>query len=92
MKAIILVVASIFLISPNLYAKGGMKDKKPNMEEHKAKVLENLEKRISSLNEFKSCVNGAKEQGDIKNCRKAHQDRIKDLRPEGGRGRGRHHD
>lgn len=44
-----------------------------HLEEQKAKVSQNVDKRIESLNKMKSCVQSAADQAAIKNCREAHR-------------------
>ncbi len=88
---IILVFLSISVLS--LTASAGEGGKKPSLDERKAKVSSHIDRRISSLNDFKSCVNKASEGEQIKACREKHQAEMKKMRAENPgrkRGKGRH--
>jgi hypothetical protein len=51
-------------------------------EEKKAKLTENIDKRISNLNEMKSCVAGAKDKSALKECRKKMKEFKDDMKEE----------
>jgi hypothetical protein len=49
---------------------------------HKAKVLENSDKRIAAISEFKECANAAVDQNAMMVCRKTELNKIKALKVE----------
>ncbi len=86
----ILVFLSVSVLSVTAFAGEG--GKKPSLEERKAKVSAHIERRIASLNDFKSCVSKASEGEQIKACREKHQAEMKKMRAENpGRKRGKGH-
>jgi hypothetical protein len=81
MKA--LVLCSIFFMSFSALADkhDGMEGK--TFEEKKAKALEGIEKRLSFINETKTCVTAATDENALKACRekmKAHRKTMKESR------------
>ncbi len=44
-----------------------------HLDEQKAKISQNVDKRIESLNKMKSCVQSAADQMAMKACREAHR-------------------
>ena len=53
-----------------------------NLEKIKNKVLENIGKRRSSLNDFESCIKSANSRDDLKSCRKKNKKRMETFRAE----------
>ena len=76
-------VIILFLAITCIASVGSAEDKKKmNLEERKAKVSGFIDKRISSLNEFKTCVGAVTEKGGIKACRKANKARMAAIKEE----------
>ena len=75
-KILITTLALSLFGSFNAFANEG------KINERKAKVSAHIDSKIALLNEFKTCVSGASAKGDIKNCRKTHKGKMKDLRSE----------
>ncbi len=65
---LIIVVLSVVTTS---FADGGKK--KMSMDERKAMIMSNIDKKIAALTDFKSCVSSASAKGDIKTCRQANK-------------------
>lgn len=74
MKYLIMVLLLVFASSIS-QAKG-------SMEERKAKALTRIDKKISLMNEHKSCVASASKKDDIKTCRTTHKSKMKAFRAE----------
>jgi len=55
---------------------------------NKAKMVENIDKRIAVLNEFKECSNKAIDQTAMRECKKSEQDKMKTLKNEMKPGKG----
>ena len=58
MKKLLLILAMVFLVQNMTYADEG-KGKGKRFEENKGRVLENLNKKLGFLNDFKGCVTSA---------------------------------
>ncbi|MBF0343760.1 MAG: hypothetical protein HQL06_05965 [Nitrospirae bacterium] len=56
-------------------------------EERKAKIVENVDKRIKVMQDFKSCVSAAKDRGALKKCMQDRKQAMQQLRPTEGRSR-----
>lgn len=54
--------------------------KQENLNEAKAKIASNIDKRISNLNTFKSCVKSASSREQLKSCRETHRASSKALK------------
>lgn len=79
MKFLVFALSVIVVFSVS-FAEG---DKaKMSLEDRKAKVTGHIDKRIASLNEFKTCVSGVTEKGGIKTCRKANKQRMAKIKEE----------
>lgn len=74
MKQLFIILVTALVVVPT-FAEG--KKEKMSVEERKAKVVANIDKRISSLNEFKTCASAAADVAAIKACRAAHKSRVK---------------
>lgn len=85
MKKILLVLA-VMSVSSFGFSKEG-KEKK-SFDERKAHVTANIDKRIASLNEFKTCVNSAQE-GGIKKCHLENRTRMQQLKMDNKAARGK---
>lgn len=71
----ILILSLLFL--PVL---GFADQKQENLNEAKAKIASNIDKRISNLNTFKSCVQSASSREQLKSCREKHRASSKALK------------
>jgi hypothetical protein len=70
----------ICVISVSVWADHHEEKEGKTFEEKKAKMLEHFEKRISHLNEGKSCVSSAKDEEGLKACHqkmKSHREEMK---------------
>lgn len=79
MKA--LLVLALCLGSFGAFAdrhKGKMEGK--TFEEKKSLTTENLDKRISHLNEMKSCVSAARDEAGLKACREKMREQNKEMK------------
>lgn len=69
----VVLVALIFGLSISAWADNhgahGAK-KGPKFEEHKKKMLTQIDKRIAALNDHKACVQGAADRPAVKACHK----------------------
>lgn len=54
--------------------------KQENLNEVKAKIASNIDKRISNLNTFKSCIQSASSRDQMKACREKHRASSKALK------------
>lgn len=79
----------LVLVSTLLIGSAFADDHEEKLAERKAKAVENIGKRIDSLNQLKSCIQGASEKGDMKQCRKDHKARMEPLRKEWKEKRGK---
>ena len=68
MKKLLLILAMVFLVQNMTYADEG-KGKGKRFEENKGRVLENLNKKLGFLNDFKGCVTSAGSREELKSCR-----------------------
>lgn len=66
-----------FLFLPAL---GFANQKQENLNEVKSKITSNIDKRISNLNTFKSCINSASTREQMKSCRENHRSSSKALK------------
>lgn len=55
-------------------------EKQENLSEVKAKIASNIDKRISNLNTFKSCIQSASSKEQMKSCREKHRASSKALK------------
>lgn len=74
------ILLSILALS--LFAGFNAQADEAKIAERKTKVSAHIDKKITLLNEFKSCVNTASKKGDIKACRQAHKAKMKTLKEE----------
>ncbi|TNF30487.1 MAG: hypothetical protein EP319_04835 [Deltaproteobacteria bacterium] len=65
-----LVMLSFLFLSFNAFSEDGKKGDGQNFEKAKSMMLENIEKRISNLQDVKSCVSSASDKSALKECRK----------------------
>lgn len=71
-----------FLTAVFLFALCGpvsAQEKNEMFAKAKEQALSNVDKRISSLNEMKSCFSGATNQEGMKACRKKHKEQMEAL-------------
>ena len=73
MKVLLAVTLSAFAVSS--FAQG-------DLETHKAKALEHFDKKISMLNEAKSCISGAATMEAFKACKEDHRNKMKAMKKE----------
>jgi ABC-type transport system involved in cytochrome bd biosynthesis fused ATPase/permease subunit len=73
MRALLLV---LFIVPVLSFAD----QKQENLNEAKAKVTSNIDKRIANLNTFKSCVQSASTHDQMKACREKHRSSSKALK------------
>jgi hypothetical protein len=77
MKSLLLV--SLLALSTHVMAD--QHEKEMNVEEVKQKMLTHIDKRISAMQEHRSCVSSAKDKEALKACRnkmKSHRDAMKE--------------
>ena len=79
MKKLFLILAMVFLVQNMTYADEG-KGKGKRFEENKGRVLENLNKKLGFLNEFKGCVTSAGSREELKSCRMTNKKNMEALR------------
>jgi hypothetical protein len=60
MKVLLLALAFLSTVS--------FADDNANFEEHKKEILSHIDKKISMLNEHKTCVSSASSKDDLKKC------------------------
>lgn len=83
----LLIVAALIMIScPNLHAKGGK-----NFPEKKAKILENLDQKITMMQEKRTCINAAEDHAAIKACHQKFRGKGKGMRHKGMNHEGMNH-
>lgn len=70
---------STIVLMTSLFSFSAIANEK-SIDEKKAQTLSHLDMKIASLNDFKSCVDAAKEKGDIKKCRSTHKEKMKSMR------------
>ncbi len=75
-----LLVLSLSLSSLSVFAHDH--DKGPSLEDAKAKILAHLEKRISHINETKTCVSAATSKEALKVCKDNMRSKGKAMRDE----------
>ena len=79
MKKLLLILAMVFLVQNMTYADEG-KGKGKRFEENKGRVLENLNKKLGFLNDFKDCVTSAGSREELKSCRMTNKKIIDEFR------------
>ena len=79
MKKLLLILAMVFLVQNMTYADEG-KGKGKRFEENKGRVLENLNKKLGFLNDFKGCVTSAGSREELKSCRMTNKKNMEALR------------
>ncbi len=77
-----LLIAGLCLFSLTAFADETEEGAGKNFEEHKAKMIEGIDKRIAGMNELKSCVSAAKDRDAVKACREKMKDMREDMREE----------
>lgn len=85
MKRTVLLAAFAFVaLTVPAYAEMGGKKHGDGMtmEQKKEKITANIDKRISLLQELKSCISAAKEQPDMKKCHEKHEDAMDAMKEE----------
>jgi hypothetical protein len=78
-KNLLLIIFVIFLFPATLLADEE-KNKGKNIEEIKSHILSKMDKKISILNDFKSCVSSADSHDAIKSCRKQKKESMKAIK------------
>ena len=77
MKKLLLVFTMMFLFQSMAYADEG---KGKRIEEKKGRILENIDKKIGFLNNFKTCVTSASSREELKSCRMTNKKIMKEFR------------
>lgn len=71
----------IFILAVLLVTSAFAQDKKEEkIEEVKQQILSRIDKRISAIQEHKSCIQGASSREQIKSCRDSHKESMKKLK------------
>jgi hypothetical protein len=78
-----LLLLSITLVSMSYLAVADDSKKAERFNERKAHALENVEKRITILSTFKTCISAAQNKDAVKACRKANKSSMKSLKEAG---------
>ncbi|HRF56735.1 MAG TPA: hypothetical protein PLV58_04980 [Campylobacterales bacterium] len=84
MKKLVVSLSLIIGASSALLAAGP--NNPANFETAKANMSQMADKRISIIKEFKSCVEAAKDNAALKECRKKEADAMQATRPKRGPG------
>lgn len=74
----LIIITATVLVGSMAWSQG--EPAKDNIAEKKTRTLEMIDKRIASLNEFKTCVNGATEPSAMKACWDKHHDAMMSMR------------
>jgi hypothetical protein len=82
MRVLLVVFSVIVLFSGVSFADGGG-GKGKNIEKIKSHILEKVDKKISTLNRFKSCVRSANSHDAVKSCRQQKKESMKAIKKEG---------
>jgi hypothetical protein len=86
----LLIVFVIFLLPATLLADEE-KNKGKSLEEKKSHILSKMDKKISILNDFKSCVSSADSHDAINSCRKQKRESMKAIKGKHkGKRKGKH--
>lgn len=81
MRNILVVFFAIFLF-PSLSLAGDEENRGKNVEQVKSHILKKMDKKISILNSFKSCVSSANSHDAIKSCRQQKKESMKAIKKE----------
>jgi hypothetical protein len=67
-KKLLLILAMVFLVQNMAYADEA-RGKGKRFNENKGRILENIDKKIGFLNNFKTCVTSASSREELKPCK-----------------------
>jgi hypothetical protein len=81
MRGLLIIFSVIFLFPGVSFADGGG-EKGKNIEKIKSHILEKVDKKISTLNRFKSCVRSANSHDAVKSCRQQKKESMKAIKKE----------
>lgn len=77
-----IVVLAVLFIFPAISLADEEENKGKNIEDIKSHILQKMDKKISILNNFKSCVSSASSHDAIKSCRQQKKESMKAIKGE----------
>jgi cell shape-determining protein MreC len=79
---IFLIIFSVVVLFSGVSFADSDGEKGKSIEQVKANILEKMDKKISTLNRFKSCVSSASSHDAIKTCRQQKKESMKAIKKE----------
>lgn len=76
----LIVILVVLFVFPGISLADEKEDKGKNIEEVKSHIINKMDKKISILNNFKTCVSSAVSHKDVKSCRKEKHAAMKEIK------------